>query len=84
MLRNFTHQGTEWMVWDTRPLSAAEVSGRMAVAQEFADGWLTFQCEQEKRRLAPVPSEWFELPETQLAALLEQAAPVRRAPDMRF
>jgi hypothetical protein len=84
MLRSFTHQGTEWTVWDTRPESNGEGSRRVAVAEEFAAGWLTFQCDAEKRRLAPVPSQWFELPEPQLAALLERAAPVRRAPDMRF
>jgi hypothetical protein len=84
MLRNFKHEGTEWMVWDTSPHAAGTAERRLSVATEFADGWLTFQSEAEKRRLAPVPSDWFDLPEAQLAALLERAAPVRRAPDMRF
>lgn len=82
-LRNFEHHGTEWTVWDTRP--DTEGSRRhMSVADGYGQGWLTFQCEGEKRRLIPVPSGWFELTETQLAGLLERASPVRRAPDMRF
>jgi hypothetical protein len=80
-LRSFSYQGTEWTVWDTRP-DATRLGAQ--VAEGYDQGWLTFQCEAEKRRLAPVPVEWFELSVPQLAALLERAAPVRRAPDMRF
>lgn len=80
-LRNFRHQGMEWTVWDTHP-ETTPLGSRVAAG--YDQGWLTFESEAEKRRLAPVPAEWFELPEGQLAALLERAAPVRRAPDMRF
>jgi hypothetical protein len=82
-LRSFHHHGREWTVWDTRPEPKQGVA-RLSVADGYTDGWLTFQSDQEKRRLAPVPNAWFDLPEPQLAALLEQASPVRRAPDMRF
>lgn len=83
MLRSFIHQGTEWTVWDTRPQLSVGLDGRLSVADGFTEGWLTFQCDAEKRRLVPVPVQWFELNEAQLAALLNSAAPVRRAPDQR-
>ena len=31
---------------------------RVGVAAFFAKGWLCFENEEEKRRLAPVPAEW--------------------------
>ena len=83
-LRNFQHDGTEWTVWDTHPEATAAVGPHPAVSEAYSRGWLTFQSEEEKRRLAPVPTTWFELSEAQLADLLERASPVRRAPDMRF
>ena len=33
-------------------------SARASVGQEFADGWLCFETDGEKRRLAPVPELW--------------------------
>ena len=83
-LRSFHHEGTEWTVWDTRPNSVdLAPAGRLSVAEGYGDGWLTFQCGDEKRRLAPVPPHWGALSEAQLEALLERAAPVPRAPDVR-
>ena len=83
-LRSFAYDGVEWTVWDTHPEAQSGASTRAGVAADYTRGWLTFQCEEEKRRLAPVPAQWFELTEVQLAALLARADPVRRAPDMRF
>lgn len=31
---------------------------RVGVAPVYQNGWLCFECENEKRRLAPVPSNW--------------------------
>lgn len=45
--------GTPWEVWDTVP----DASRRM-VQPDYAEGWLTFQCEREKRRLVPIPAGW--------------------------
>jgi len=30
----------------------------VVVASEFSEGWLCFESEGEKRRLAPVPADW--------------------------
>lgn len=68
-----TH-GRQWRVWDTYPQSGKEGS----YSTEYAGGWLTFECEAEKRRLIPVPSGWDEQPSTELLLLLTRAVPVQR------
>jgi hypothetical protein len=46
-----------------------------APGTEGAGGWLAFQCGTTRRRLAPVPSGWRELPDAELVALCRRAAP---------
>jgi hypothetical protein len=47
---------------------------RVALARpEYSEGWLLFQCESEKRRLAPYPRDWRALPESALEALCHRA-----------
>lgn len=41
---------------------------RVGVAAVYANGWLCFENEEEKRRMAPVPKEW----ETATAADLQE------------
>ena len=43
------------------------------------DGWLTFQCGVERRRLTPIPEGWTSLPDETLRALSTRATPVTRA-----
>ena len=72
--REFTDgTGNAWRVWDTRP-----ATGRVRTA--YRRGWLTFeQGEQEasRRRLAPIPERWEELPERELRRLCLEAPPER-------
>ena len=51
------------------------------VDPRLASGWLTFESFTEKRRLAPVPLRWDELPVSDLLALWERANPVSRIGD---
>ena len=44
-----------------------------AVASEYSNGWLCFESEGEKRRLAPVPPGWEEAGPDRLATLLQAA-----------
>lgn len=83
-LRSFADsRGTTWDVWEVtsyavRDLeSPAEEAAGNLVAVPGA-GWLCFQCAGEKRRLAPIPRLWAELPPHALAELLLRAEPVRR------
>ena len=41
-------------------------------------GWLCFECAAEKRRLAPVPSDWESCGDEALGRYLERASPVSR------
>jgi hypothetical protein len=60
-------QGREWRAWDTVPQQ------RNAVAPEFAEGWLCFESQEEKRRLTRVPDGWDGVPEERLRHLLRMA-----------
>lgn len=46
------------------------------VSPQYAAGWLTFESPREKRRLAPIPRHWEDLPETELERLCGEAWPV--------
>ena len=70
--REFTDDGgTSWRAWDTYPGSAANVR------PGFEGGWLGFECEAERRRLAPVPAGWEEASDDDLRAMLARAQPNR-------
>jgi hypothetical protein len=43
---------------------------------DLRDGWLTFESDTERRRLAPVPPSWDTLPESSLERLCQRATPV--------
>ena len=43
------------------------------VATEYSSGWLCFESEGEKRRLAPVPDGWEEAGPDRMAAWLQAA-----------
>ena len=45
----------------------------IAVASEYSDGWLCFEGEDEKRRLAPVPDGWEEAGPDRLSTWLQAA-----------
>ena len=47
--------GTMWRVWDTYPVAANTLR---TVSPSFAGGWLTFESDTERRRLAPIPAGW--------------------------
>jgi hypothetical protein len=66
--------GRLWRVWDTYP----QTGGRGVVSDEYAEGWLTFETENEKRRLAPVPTGWSTLEVAALFPLLDRSEPVTR------
>jgi len=42
---------------------------------DLVRGWLAFQWDRERRRLAPVPPDWASLDDGALTRLLESAAP---------
>jgi hypothetical protein len=89
--RQFTDStGRIWDVWDVHPTVAANSLAiyrhteaaeardpRKAVAPSLADGWLCFEHVAERRRLAPIPPGWTELPTPELERLRDAAVRVR-------
>jgi hypothetical protein len=47
-------------------------------ASGLARGWLCFEKDDEKRRLAPVPGDWHQMEDPQLEVLLSGARRVKR------
>jgi hypothetical protein len=82
-MRQFTDQhGTQWDVFEvsTGTLSIGRAD---YLPPAFRTGWLVFDNGQERRRLAPFPSEWSRFSEAALCALLASAELVRRTPRVR-
>jgi len=74
--------GVEWKVSFT-PRGSDAVSRENYLPEAYRGGWLVFESANEKRRLAPVPADWEQLPTEELAALCRKAStqPTRaRAP----
>jgi len=46
--------------------------------ERLACGWLIFEGAGERRRLAPIPPHWDQLPERDLGRLCERAVPATR------
>jgi len=89
--------GASWDVWDVRPSDASR-SGydrgavRASSAPETSipsldplleNGWLCFQAGLARRRFAPIPPNWWELPDGVLRVMLEIANPVPPTPFYR-
>ena len=72
-------EGRCWRVWHTRP-RLAEVLSRLP--SEWKDGWLTFECDGDKRRLAPVPRGWEDFSAPRLDLLRRMAEPAAAGPTM--
>jgi hypothetical protein len=49
---------------------------RIALPPRLAHGWITFECGDERRRVAPIVSGWEALPESGLRDLWRGAEPL--------
>lgn len=91
MHRQFSDRdGRSWDVWEVIPQFAERRETQTVVAHdrratnkprsslpvEMKEGWLTFECPTERRRLAPAPVGWELLSDRELAELVERATSV--------
>lgn len=53
-------------------------AAKFTLPAQLRGGWLAFQSQVESRRLAPIPSDWVSLPDSELAALVRSAPPTRK------
>ena len=76
-LREFVDdQHREWRVWAVTPEQMRPVHAREMFHGRYVDyqeGWLVFESATERRRLAPFPARWTELPVEELEMLLRRA-----------
>jgi hypothetical protein len=75
--------GTKWKIWS---VSASSIHPRTAAEDflgDYSEGWLCFECANQRRRLARFPQDWDRLSDQQLLGLLKTAhavAPRRHTP----
>jgi len=85
-------KGRTWHVWGVQPtdimrqvsepvpkqpLDPQRQRRILSVDPQWADGWLTFETHDEKRRLAPYPTDWTGLSDLELSKLCAEAVPVK-------
>jgi hypothetical protein len=46
---------------------------RISLPPMLAKGWVAFECDADRRRIAPIPPGWHELPEPELVHLWRNA-----------
>jgi hypothetical protein len=68
-------RGRRWRVIAVHPTMAT--LERAALPESYRAGWLSFESGDEKRRAAPIPAGWEELPIEELRLLCQRA---QRAP----
>ena len=78
----FDERGTKWRVW---PVLGTSIHPRTASEDflgDYGEGWLCFESQNERRRLARFPEDWDKMAEGDLCKLLAKAAvvPVRGRP----
>jgi hypothetical protein len=69
-------RGKRWHVFAVHP--SMSTLDRAALPESYREGWLSFEADDgEKRRVAPIPAGWGELPIEELRLLCQRA---QRAP----
>jgi hypothetical protein len=64
-------RGVRWDVFAV--YTNAGIAARWRLEPPYSQGWLCFDSVGEKRRLAPIPAQWYRLGNAQLEALGEMA-----------
>jgi hypothetical protein len=65
--------GTTWKVWAVMASSIHPKTAAEDYLGEFSEGWLCFECANQRRRLARYPQDWDKLPDKELLRLLKTA-----------
>lgn len=72
--------GRYWTVWDVIPgqhTSTRSAAG-VHLPDDMAEGWLTFDGPDGKKRAYPIPAGWDETSDAELWTLCQNAEPVVR------
>lgn len=77
-LREFSDgKGVLWRVWDVTPDALSKRTAAEDYMRDWQDGWLCFESDSGRRRLADFPAGWESLSDAQLERLLERALEVK-------
>lgn len=78
-------KGVKWKVWPVTPISIRPKTAAEDYLGDYGDGWLVFESNLERRRLAQFPANWDTLSDNGLLQLLKTATVVtaRRTPAER-
>lgn len=71
-------QGVRWAVYAVHREGLAEAAvdtGRRYLPTAYRGGWLVFESDARKLRLAPIPDGWDDLPDGALRTLILSAVP---------
>jgi hypothetical protein len=63
--------GVQWDAFCVYPSRAT--SGRSTLPAPYDKGWLSIQCQNEIRRMTPIPEGWRELSRAEMCALVAKA-----------
>ena len=76
--------GIEWTVVEIEASALSTLPRSSLRHPEFKDGWLLFQSETTKKRLAPYPDDWRTMPAEDLERLCAKArtAPTVTSPSL--
>jgi hypothetical protein len=75
--------GTKWKIWSVTQSSIHPKTAAEDYLGDYSEGWLCFECDNQRRRLARYPQDWDKLPDKELVRLLKAAqvvAPRRNTP----
>jgi hypothetical protein len=73
-MRDVTDErGERWLVYEVQRAAAAS---DVVVPEPMREGWLCFESATHKKRVAPIPPGWTEIPEAGLLQLSREVEPV--------
>lgn len=70
-------KGVKWKVWPVTPNSIQPKTAAEDYLGDYSEGWLCFESNTERRRLAKYPKNWETLSDNGLLQLLKTAAVAR-------
>ena len=63
----------KWKIWSVSSSSFHPRTAGEDFLGDYADGWLCFESDKERRRLAIYPQDWGSLPDKEILRLLKAA-----------
>ncbi len=67
-------QGRNWRIWHVVPQSAVLIQ----TSPQMSQGWLCFESDGDKRRMAQPPENWATMTDAELLQLLAGASEVKK------